>query len=177
MVPRGKKYDSTNYSDGHAIAGKINVVSKNSGYIFTNFNWNYMSVFDQRLLDFLEPLAKLSASRKQELADVCFIEKVGKGINPLRMNVSKAPQLIYLIKGELRLHFHNDQKLILRGGSPAAKHPINDGHEIKQMIALTEVEILRADTDLLDIMLMWDQLFLASTKRDFARNSMVCAAI
>ncbi|WP_268746840.1 hypothetical protein [Methylotenera sp. G11] len=26
------------------------------------------------------------------------------------------------------------------------------------MVALTEVEILRADTDLLDIMLMWDQL-------------------
>ena len=117
-----------------------------------------MNLFDKTLLDFLEPLAKLSPDRKQELADVCFIEKVGKGIDPLRMNVAQVPQLIYLTKGDLGLCFHDNKKLILRGGSPAAKHPINNGHRIKQVVALTEVEILRADADLLDIMLMWDQL-------------------
>ncbi len=124
-----------------------------------------MNLFDKTLLDFLEPLAKLSSDRKQELADVCFIEKVGKGIDPLRMNVTQAPQLIYLTKGDLGLCFHDDRKLILRGGSPAAKHPINNGHQIKQVVALTDVEILRADADLLDIMLMWDQL---SGMRSFA---------
>jgi len=117
-----------------------------------------MNLIDKTLLDFLEPLAKLSSDRKQELADVCFIETVAKGINPLRMNVTQASQLIYLTKGDLGLCFQDDRKLILRGGSPAAKHPINNGHQIKHVVALTEVEILRADTDLLDIMLMWDQL-------------------
>jgi len=117
-----------------------------------------MNLIDKTLLDFLEPLARLSSDRKQELADVCFIETVAKGINPLRMNVTQVPQLIYLTKGDLGLYFQDNRRLILRGGSPAAKHPINNGHQIKHVVALTEVEILRADTDLLDIMLMWDQL-------------------
>lgn len=118
----------------------------------------HCSAPDQTLLEFLEPIAKLSAGRKKELAGVCYLEKVGKGINPLRMNVSKAPQLIYLIKGNLGLRFNDDKKLVLRAGSPAAKHPINNGHEIKDIIALTEIEIMRVDTELLDIMMTWDQL-------------------
>lgn len=117
-----------------------------------------MSVFDKRLLDFLEPLAKLSASRKQELANVCFIEKVGKGINPLRMNVTKASQLIYLIKGDLGLHFCDDQKMILHGGSPVAKHPLDCTDKLVKVVALTEIEILRVDADLLGIMIAWDWL-------------------
>ena len=120
-----------------------------------------MSTPDQSLLQFLEPIAKLSAGRKKELAEVCYLEKVGKGINPLRMNVTKASQLIYLTKGDLGLRFNNDKKLVLRAGSPAAKHPINNGFEIKDIVALTEIEIMRVDTELLDIMMTWDQLSAA----------------
>jgi len=130
-----------------------------------------MSTPDQSLLDFLEPIAKLSAGRKKELAEVCYVEKVGKGINPLRMNVSKTPQLIYLIKGNLGLRFNNDKKLVLRAGSPAAKHPINNGYEIKDIIALTEIEIMRVDTELLDIMMTWDQLSSAILSHQPIKNS------
>ena len=134
-----------------------------------------MSIPDQSLLEFLEPIAKLSAGRKKELAEVCYLEKVGKGINPLRMNVSKAPQLIYLIKGNLGLRFNNDNKLVLRAGSPAAKHPINNGDEIKDIIALTEIEIMRVDTELLDIMMTWDQLSSAIMLHQKNKNNAVAA--
>ena len=117
-----------------------------------------MTITDKSLLDNLEPVAKLSSSRKQELADICFIERVDKGIDPLRMNVTKAAQLIYLLNGDLGLRFNNDNQVILRGGSPAARHPLNNGHKVKETIALTDIEILRIDTDLLDIMMTWDQL-------------------
>jgi len=117
-----------------------------------------MTIANLSLFDFFEPMAKLSAARKKELAEVCYIETVGKGIDPLRMNVTKASQLVYLIKGNLGLSFNNDKKLVLRAGSPAAKHPINYGSGIKDIIALTEVEIMRVDTELLDIMMTWDQL-------------------
>lgn len=117
-----------------------------------------MAIADHAILNFLEPIARLSSGRKQELANLCFIEKVDKNIDPLRMNLTKAAQSVYLIKGDLGLRFVNNGKVILRGGSPAAKHPINNDQNIKDTIALTDIEILRIDTDLLDIMMTWDQL-------------------
>lgn len=110
------------------------------------------------LLNTLEPLAKLSASRKRELAGLCFVETVSKGINPLRMNITQAKQAVYLIKGELELRLVNDGKVTLRGGDAAAKHPIVCDQNLIDSIARTDVEILRIDNDLLDIMITWDQL-------------------
>ncbi|MDD2832845.1 MAG: cyclic nucleotide-binding domain-containing protein [Methylotenera sp.] len=117
-----------------------------------------MALSDQLLLDTLEPTARLSAGRRQELAALCFLEKVTQNIDPLRMNVSKSAQAIYLVKGDLGIRFVNQSKVILRGGSPAAKHPLNQDAKIKDTIALTDIEILRIDMDLLDIMMTWDQL-------------------
>ncbi len=112
-------------SEKHAISKYVSQIPDNQHCVCCEndrVNLNFMNLIDKTLLDFLEPLAKLSSDRKQELADVCFIETVAKGINPLRMNVTQASQLIYLTKGDLGLCFQDDRKLILRGGSPAAKH-------------------------------------------------------
>lgn len=113
---------------------------------------------DQLLLEQLEPIARLSVGRKKELAALCFIDTVNKDIDPMRMNVTKAAQALYLIKGDLGLRDHNENKTILRGGTEAAKHPIDTSSKIKDTIALTDIEILRIDVDLLDIMMTWDQL-------------------
>ncbi len=110
------------------------------------------------LLNTFEPLAKLSAGRKRELAGLCFVEKVSQGINPLRMNISNAKQAVYLIKGELELRFLNDEKVMLRGDDTAARHPIACDQSFVDSIARTDIEILRIDNDLLDIMMTWDQL-------------------
>ncbi len=119
------------------------------------------------ILNTIEPIAKLSDGRKQELAKLCFVEKVSKGVNPLRMNVTHAKQAVYLIKGELELKFAKNGKVILRGEGPAAKHPINCDGNLMDSIALTDVEILRIDNDLLDIMMTWDQL---STDEEALKN-------
>ncbi|ACT47519.1 cyclic nucleotide-binding domain-containing protein [Methylotenera mobilis] len=110
------------------------------------------------LLNTFEPLAKLSAGRKRELAGLCFVEKVSKGINPLRMNVSNAKQSVYLIKGELELRFVDGSKQMLRAKDTVARHPIVCDSTLVDCIAYTDVEILRIDNDLLDIMMTWDQL-------------------
>jgi CRP-like cAMP-binding protein len=47
----------------------------------------------------------------------------------------------------------------MRGGTEAASHPVNDGRlKLVDTVAITDVDILRIDADLLDIMLTWDQL-------------------
>ena len=117
-----------------------------------------MAVADKSILDQLEPIARLSAGRKKELAELCFVETVNKDIDPLRMNITKAAQAMYLLRGDLGLRYENDSKAILRGGTDAAKHPINAHNKLKDTIAITDVDIMRIDMDLLDIMMTWDQL-------------------
>jgi rhodanese-related sulfurtransferase len=107
----------------------------------------------------LEPICMLSPGRREEIAGLCFLEKVSKDIDPFRINVVKNSQSLYLLKGDLGLKFDDGVKVILRGGTDLARYPVGSGRKKLEMsIALTEVEIVRIDTDLLDIMMTWDQL-------------------
>lgn len=107
----------------------------------------------------LAPVAVLSPGRLRELAGLCFVETVSKNIDPLRMNISKNAQSLYLLKGDLGLRFADGTKKILRGDTEAASHPVDNGKiQLQDTIAITDIEILRIDADLLDIMMTWDQL-------------------
>ncbi|HYN53958.1 MAG TPA: cyclic nucleotide-binding domain-containing protein [Methylotenera sp.] len=118
-----------------------------------NGTLDFNHIFNQ-----LEPIARLSISRKQELASLCFIEKINKDIDPLRMNVHVAAQALYLVKGDLTLHYEDGSNAVLHAGTDAANHPIHTHGKIKDTIALSNIEIMRIDMDLLDIMLTWDEL-------------------
>jgi rhodanese-related sulfurtransferase len=114
-------------------------------------------VIQKNVLIRFEPIARLSSNRLSELAPLCIIEHVSKNLDPTRMNVG-SPAL-YLVKGDLGIRYEDGKKLILRAGTAAAKHPVDAGRlQIKDTIALTDIEIIRIDLDLLDIMMTWDQL-------------------
>lgn len=105
-----------------------------------------------------EPVARLSPSRLEELAAVCFLEPVSKNLDPTRM-LNNGMQALYVVTGDLGIRYDNGNKVILRAGTDAAKHPVDAGRlKIKDTIALTSLDIVRIDLDLLDIMLTWDQL-------------------
>ncbi|MEO6118263.1 MAG: cyclic nucleotide-binding domain-containing protein, partial [Methylotenera sp.] len=89
---------------------------------------------------------------------LCFIEKVNKDIDPLRMNVHVAAQALYLVQGDLALRYEDGSNAVLHAGTDAANHPIHTHGKIKDTIALTNIEIMRIDMDLLDIMITWDEL-------------------
>ncbi len=111
------------------------------------------------LLSRLEPICLLSSGRQQEIADLCFVEKVSKNIDPFRINVVKNSQSLYLLQGELGLKFEDDTKVVLRADSDLARFPVGGGRKpLKLAMAITDIEIVRIDTDLLDIMMTWDQL-------------------
>jgi rhodanese-related sulfurtransferase len=114
---------------------------------------------DAAAISHLEPVCLLSPGRQQEIAGLCFVEKVSKDIDPFRLNVVKNSQSLYLLKGDMGLKFEDGTKIILRGGTDLARYPVGGGRKpLKLAIALTEVEIVRIDTDLLDIMMTWDQI-------------------
>jgi CRP-like cAMP-binding protein len=111
------------------------------------------------LLATLEPIAALSLGRVSELATMCVVETVSQGLNPFRMNVVQSEQLLYLLKGVLKLIYMDGQSGMLQGGSDATRHPVVfDKAPLKEAVAMTDLQILRIDADLLDIMLTWDQL-------------------
>jgi rhodanese-related sulfurtransferase len=114
---------------------------------------------DPTLISSLEPICLLSPGRQQEVAELCFVEKVSQDIDPFRMNVVKNSQSLYLLKGNIGLKFEDGTKAVLRAGSDLARYPVGGGRtKLLLAIALTEIEIVRIDTDLLDIMMTWDQL-------------------
>lgn len=101
----------------------------------------------------------LSPGRLDELAEVCFVEKVGKDLDPFRMNVVKSPQLLYLLKGYLELRLEDGSRKVLSGGSDLTRFPVGAKNPtFRSAMALSNLEIVRIDTDLLDIMMTWDQL-------------------
>jgi rhodanese-related sulfurtransferase len=119
----------------------------------------------------LAPISKLSKGRLEELADVVIIEQISKDLDPTRMS-EQGMEALYLIKGDLGIRYENGKKLVLRGGSSAAKHPIDSEKlRIKDTIALTPIEVVRIDLDLLDIMLTWDQISGFASDDEVATNA------
>ncbi len=113
---------------------------------------------DKSILARFEPMARLSPNRLEELAAVCFVDKISQDLDPTRMS-SNGTQALYLVAGDLGIRYESGNKLILRAGTDAAKHPLDTGRlQIKDTIALTPIEVVHIDVDLLDIMMTWDQL-------------------
>lgn len=110
------------------------------------------------LLSRLEPLARLSAQSLRELAPLCIREFADRGADPFRL-AGVGGQFVYLLSGELRLGYADASSEVIVGGSDAALAPL--GRKAPSPVsarAITEVELLRIDDDLLDIMMTWDQL-------------------
>lgn len=109
------------------------------------------------LLSTLEPLASLSDARLKELAELCCIEFVRRGADPFHLR-SNAGQSVYLVHGELALAYGGGRSEVLVGGSEEARYPLGKLRLFASSKAVTEVQLIRIDDDLLDIMLTWDQV-------------------
>lgn len=124
------------------------------------------------LLTRLEPISALSSGRLQELSEMCSIENVSQGLNPFRMNVVQSEQLLFLLAGKLQLARPDGSTEVIEGDSDAARQAVAmDQAGAHEAVALTDIQILRIDADLLDIMLTWDQLASYEKSRQETQNS------
>lgn len=106
----------------------------------------------------LEPFGRLSEGSVRELIGLCYRERVGRGNDPFRTR-GPSGQSIYLLKGELLLRFLDESTEVIVGGSEGARVPLGKrSPSFSSAKAITGVELLRVDDDVLDIMLTWDQL-------------------
>lgn len=113
----------------------------------------------------LEPMASLSEARLNELADLARVEIVARNSDPSGA-LAVAGRTVYLAKGELALAYPDGSSRVLVGGSSQARKPLRRrGEEFISARAITDVELICIDNDLLDIVLTWDQLAIAAAPK------------
>ncbi len=108
-------------------------------------------------LRILDPLSSLLDVRLKELADLCCIEYVRRGVDPFHLRPI-AGQSVYVVRGELALAYGQGNSEVVVGGSAEARYPLGKRRVFISGKAVTEVQLIRIDDDLLDIMLTWDQV-------------------
>lgn len=112
---------------------------------------------DIKVLAGLEPIAAFGAMRLRELLDYCHTEKISRGANPFSLHGLHG-QSVYLLGGELELHYQDGNRVRVNAQSEWAKHPLGKRQpDIIAATALCDSQLLRIDDELLDRMMTWDQ--------------------
>jgi rhodanese-related sulfurtransferase len=114
-------------------------------------------ILDIRALAALEPISSFSPARLRELLDYCHVESAEQGSDPFK-NRPMHGQSVYLLRGDMEVEYEDGNRVLIRSGSEWARHPIGKRQpEIRSSLALSKVQLLRVNDDLLDRMVTWDQ--------------------
>jgi CRP-like cAMP-binding protein len=109
-------------------------------------------------LSTLTPLAGMSKERLAELAEVAVVERAARGSDPLKGRL-EAAQSIFLLSGELLLAFDGGGTQVVVGGSEDTFHALNrQKAKLSRTKAITDVDLLAIDDEVLDILATWDQV-------------------
>lgn len=105
----------------------------------------------------LAPLAALSPDRLAELSGLAAVKRVERGADVLA--VSDPAQASFLLGGELLLVFRGGGTLVIVGGSDEASQPLaRRKPAVARTKAITDVDIVAFDDEMLDIAATWDQV-------------------
>ena len=116
------------------------------------------NLVDKALLKTFVPPSALNAENFQELAGKAQVEELGAGKSIFNQgDVDR--KTVYLLDGEVELVTANGEKLNIKSGTDVSRHPLAN-HQPRKHTAITKspCKITRIDSDLLDILLTWDQL-------------------
>ncbi len=113
---------------------------------------------DKKLLKSFVPPSALNAENFQELAGKTVVEEVAAGKTIFKQGEVDR-KTVYLIEGEIECTSEAGEKVIVKSGTDIAKHPLAN-HQPRKHTGVTRgpAKITRIDSDLLDILLTWDQL-------------------
>jgi len=116
------------------------------------------NLIDKDMLKSFVPPSALNAENFQELAGKTFIEEVAAGKTIFKVGDADR-KAVYLIEGTVQLSDASGQASAVTAGADVAKHPLaNQQPRKRNAVAKTACKITRIDSDLLDILLTWDQL-------------------
>lgn len=109
-------------------------------------------------LSVLAPLSALSAERLRELADIAVLERGARGGDPLAGRAIEGHS-VFLLRGEILLMYAGGGTLVVVGGRGNGRHPLNRrGATIARSKAISDVELLTVNDEVLDILVTFDQV-------------------
>jgi len=113
---------------------------------------------DKTLLKSFVPPSALNAENFQELAGKTFVEEVAAG-NTLFKQGDHDKKTVYLIDGEVTMTTDSGETVSVTAGTQAGKHPLANFQPRRHTaVTKTACKITRVDSDLLDILMTWDQM-------------------
>jgi len=117
-----------------------------------------VNLVDKSQLKSFVPPSALNAENFQELAGKAIVEEITTGKAIFKQgDVDR--KTIYILEGDIELADDAGQKTLVKAGTDAAKHPIGNFQPRKHIaVSKGTCKITRIDSDLLDILLTWDQL-------------------
>ena len=116
------------------------------------------NLVDKSILKKLVPPSALNHENFEELAGKTVTEEVAAGRTLFKLG-DMDRKAVYLLDGEVELTTESGQKSTIRSGTDTAKHPLANNQPRKHTAVATKPsKITRIDSDLLDILLTWDQL-------------------
>lgn len=113
---------------------------------------------DKTVLKSFVPPSALNAENFQELAGKTYVEDVASG-KAIFKEGDTDRQSVYLIDGQVEISSSSGENKTVISGSDIAKHPlVNQQPRKHTATAKVDSQVIRIDSDLLDILLTWDQL-------------------
>lgn len=115
-------------------------------------------LIDKNVLKNFVPASALNSENFHELAGKTFVENMAAGASIFKEGDADRKS-VYLIDGQVEISSSKGESKIVMSGSDIAKHPLVNQQPRKfTATAKVDCEIIRIDSDLLDILLTWDQL-------------------
>ncbi|HET9679591.1 MAG TPA: cyclic nucleotide-binding domain-containing protein, partial [Gammaproteobacteria bacterium] len=116
-----------------------------------------MTTVDRALFKNLSPLNGLKPENQVELASKTNVQQLGAGRYLFKAG-DKDTRTIFVIKGEVELRNGDEVLNTIKAGTPDANHPLAPHSPRNVSVrAKTDIDYIAVDSDLLDIMLTWDQ--------------------
>ena len=116
------------------------------------------NLVDKSLLKTFVPPSALNSENFQELAGKATVESIPAGKTIFKEGEVDR-KTIYLVEGEIQLSNNKGEKKVITAGTDTSKHPIANFQPRKHTaVANGPSKITRIDSDLLDILLTWDQM-------------------
>ena len=113
---------------------------------------------DKALLKSFVPPSALNAENFQELAGKTYVEDIAAGRTLFKQGDTDK-KTIYLIEGEATLTTDSGESNTVTAGTEAGKHPLANFQPRRHTaVAKSACKITRVDSDLLDILMTWDQM-------------------
>jgi len=113
---------------------------------------------DKALLKSFVPPSALNAENFQELAGKTFVEDVAAGRTLFKQGDTDK-KTIYLIEGAAILTTDSGESTTVTAGTQAGKHPLANFQPRRHTaVAKSACKVTRVDSDLLDILMTWDQM-------------------